>query len=39
MLDDKVALILVKLGHLSVHRDREAYLLGLVELCSQAVDA
>jgi len=39
MLDDKVALILVKLGHLSVQRDREAYLRGLVELCSQAVDA
>jgi len=39
MLDDKVALILVKLGHLSVQRDREAYLRGLVELCSRAVDA
>ena len=39
VLDDKVALILVKLGHLSVQRDREAYLRGLVELCSQAVDA
>jgi GAF domain-containing protein len=39
VLDDKIALILVKLGHLSVQRDREAYLRGLVELCSQAVDA
>ncbi len=38
-IDDKVALILVKLSHLSVQRDREAYLRGLVELCSQAVDA
>src|SRR2546422_10008985 len=39
MLDDKVALVLVKLGHLAVQKDREAYLRGLVELCSQAVDA
>jgi signal transduction protein with GAF and PtsI domain len=37
--DDKVALIKVKLGHLSVARDRDAYLRGLVDLCSQAVDA
>ena len=37
--DDKVALIQVKLGHLSVQRDREAYLRGLVDLCTQAVDA
>lgn len=39
VLDEKVALIKVKLGHLAVQRDREAYLRGLVELCSQAVDA
>lgn len=39
MLDDKVALIMMKLSHLSVQKDREAYLRGLVELCSQAVDA
>ena len=39
MLDEKVALIQVKLGHLAVQRDREAYLRGLVDLCAQAVDA
>jgi len=39
VLDEKIALILVKLGHLSVQKDREAYLRGLVDLCSQAVDA
>jgi GAF domain-containing protein len=39
VLDDKVALIQVKLGHLSVQKDREAYLRGLVDLCSQAVDS
>ena len=39
MLDDKVALIQVKLTHLSVQHDREAYLRGLVDLCSQAVDS
>lgn len=38
-LDDKVAFVLVKLGHLAVQKDRDAYLRGLVELCSQAVDA
>lgn len=38
-LDEKVAMILVKLGHLAVQRDREAYLKGLVELCAQATDA
>ncbi len=38
-LDEKVALIQVKLGHLAVQRDREAYLRGLVDLCAQAVDA
>ncbi len=39
MLDEKVAYILVKLGHLSVQHDRDTYLRQLVELCSQAVDA
>jgi GAF domain-containing protein len=39
VLDEKVALIMVKLGHLSVQRDRDAYLRGLVELCAQVVDA
>lgn len=38
-LDDKVAMILVKLGHLAVQRDRDAYLKGLVELCAQASEA
>src|SRR5919201_5857330 len=37
--DDKIALIQVKLTHLSVQKDREAYLRGLVDLCSQAVDS
>jgi len=37
--DDKVALIRMKLTHLSVARDRDTYLRGLVDLCSQAVDA
>ncbi len=39
MLDDKIALIQVKLGHLSVQHDREAYLRGLVDLCSQLVES
>ena len=39
VLDDKVALIQVKLSHLSVQHDREAYLRQLVDLCAQAVDA
>jgi GAF domain-containing protein len=39
IIDDKVAFILVKLGHLAVERDREVYLRRLVELCTQAVDA
>jgi len=34
-----VALIGVKLGHLSVERDRRAFLGGLVDLCAQATDA
>lgn len=38
-LDDKMAYVDVKLGHLVVERDREAYLRALVELCSNAVDA
>src|SRR5688500_20227267 len=39
VLDEKVAMILVKLGHLAVQRDRETYLKELVELCTQASDA
>ena len=38
-IDDTVALIQVKLGHLAVERDRDTYLRGLVDLCSQAVEA
>jgi serine/threonine-protein kinase len=37
--DDKIALIRIKLGHLSVQKDRESYLRGLVDLCSRVVDA
>ncbi len=39
IVDDKIALIQMKLSHLSVQKDRDAYLRGLVDLCSQAVDA
>lgn len=38
-MDDKVALVMVTLGHLSVERDRSAYLERVVELCSQATEA
>ena len=38
-IDDKVAFVLMKLTHLSVQKDREAYLRGLVDLCAQATDA
>lgn len=38
-MDDKVTLVMVALGHLSVVRDRGAYLERVVELCSQATDA
>jgi adenylate cyclase len=38
-LDDGMAFVLVKLGHLAVQRDRDSYLRGLVDLCGQAVDA
>ncbi len=38
-LDDKVAFVMVKLGHLAVQRDRDAYLRGLADLCMHAVDA
>lgn len=38
-IDDKVAFVLMKLTHLSVQRDRDAFLRGLVELCAQATDA
>ena len=39
MIDDKVAFVLMKLSHLAVQRDREAYLRGLIDLCAQATDA
>jgi GAF domain-containing protein len=39
MVDDKVAFVLMKLTHLAVQKDREAYLRGLIELCTQATDA
>src|SRR5438270_1700195 len=38
-IDDKVAFVRMKLTHLSVQRDREAYLRGLIDLCAQATDA
>src|ERR1700704_256758 len=38
-IDDKVAFVLMKLTHLAVQRDREAYLRGLIDLCAQATDA
>lgn len=38
-IDDRLAFVMVKLGHLSVQRDKDAYLRAAVELCSQAVDA
>ncbi len=38
-MDEKVALVMVTLGHLRVERDRQAYLERIVELCSQATDA
>lgn len=38
-MDEKVALVMVTLGHLSVMRDRAMYLDRVVELCSQATDA
>jgi signal transduction protein with GAF and PtsI domain len=39
VIDDKVAFVLMKLTHLAVQRDREAYLRGLIDLCAQATDA
>ncbi len=38
-IDDKVAFVLMKLTHLSVQKDRDAYLRGLIDLCAQATDA
>jgi signal transduction protein with GAF and PtsI domain len=38
-MDERVAMILVRLGHLAVRKDRDSYLRGLVDLCSEAVDA
>ena len=39
MIDDKIALINMKLGHLAAERDHDSYLRGLVDLCSQATDS
>jgi GAF domain-containing protein len=39
VIDDKVAFVLMKLANLSVQRDREAYLRGLIDLCAQATEA
>jgi GAF domain-containing protein len=39
IIDDKIALIQMKLSHLSVQHDRDTYLRQLVELCAQCVDA
>src|SRR5262245_41038097 len=38
-MDEKVALVMVTLGHLKVERDPKAYLERITELCSQATDA
>src|SRR5258708_29359822 len=38
-IDDKVAFVLMKLANLSVQRDREAYLRGLIDLLTQATEA
>ena len=38
-MDEKVALVMVTLGHLRVERDPKAYLERITELCSQATDA
>jgi len=38
-MDEKVALVMFALGHLTVEHDRGAYLERVVELCSQATDA
>ena len=39
MIDEKIALIKIKLGHLSIQRDPDTYVRGLIDLCSQVVDA
>lgn len=38
-MDDRLAFVLVKLGHLAVEKDRDAYLRGLTQLCADAVEA
>src|SRR5437870_3771223 len=38
-IDDKVAFVMMKLANLSVQKDREAYLRGLIDLCAQATEA
>lgn len=39
MIDDKVALLEIKLGHLAAERDCDAYLRQVAELCAQVTDA
>lgn len=39
LIDEKVALLGIKLGHLAAERDRDAYLRQLAELCAQITDA
>ncbi len=38
-MDEKLALVMITLGHLTVEHDRGAYFERVVELCSQATDA
>ncbi len=38
-LEDKMAYVGVKLGHLAAEHDRDLYLRSLVELCASAVEA
>ncbi len=38
-MDEKVALVMITLGHLRVERDRHTYLERIVDLCSHATDA
>lgn len=39
MLDDRDAFVRMQLLHLAVEHDRQAYLRGLIDLCTQALDA
>ena len=38
-MDEKVALVMVTLGHLRVERDAKTYLERITDLCAQATDA